>query len=150
MQFSDAITVSADLQHVWNVLDDPYAIGACVPGLEEVEVYDEGLSFGGKAHLKVGSSTLAFPARVTWVDQNAPHGGRLRAVVALAGYEIEGQGAIMLSNSADGQTTVAWEAEVVIPEKLAENALVVQMARLFATRFFQDFFACVQGRLGAV
>jgi len=150
MNFSDMVTVGASRSRVWQVLSDAQAIGPCVPGLQEVEVYDDGLSFGGKAQIKVGSSTLSFPAHVAWIEQDAPNAGSLRATAALAGYEIEGHGTITLSEDEEGRTTLAWEANVVIPEKLAANALMVQMARLFATRFFQGFFQCVQSRLESV
>ena len=150
MQFSDVVNIGAPRERVWTVLMDPYTIGPCVPGLTDVEVYDGGTSFGGQASIRMGSTALTFPTRVTWVEQNAPQGGRLLASAVLAGYEIEGRGNIVLAEGETGETALAWDAAVIMPAKLAENPIMVQMVRMFATRFIEGFFQCVQARLETV
>lgn len=150
MEFNDTVLLAASRERVWQALNDPQEIGRCIPGLDTVEIYDDGRAFGGQASIKVGSSALTFPARISWVEQDAPHGGRLRAAAVLAGYDVEGQGAVTLEENQDGETTLTWQADVVIPEELADNPLLAQMARMFATRFLQGFFQCVQARLASV
>lgn len=150
MRFADTVTVQAPREQVWETLNDPYAIGACVPGLQEVEVEEDGSSFGGKARLRVGGTSLVFPARVSWVEKDAPCGGTLRATAVLGGFAIEGNGAVALAMDGEGMTTVDWEVVVRFPEKLAKNAIMMQMARPFASRFIEAFFHCVQRRLEAV
>lgn len=150
MEFKDTVLLAAPRDRVWQTLNDPDEIGGCIPGLETVEVYDEGRAFGGQASIKVGSSALRFPARVAWIEQTAPSGGRLQASATLAGYEIEGQGAVTLDENGEGETTLSWEASVVIPDELAENPLMAQMARMFAGRFLKGFFECVEARLASV
>lgn len=150
MQFNDKVLLAASRDRVWQALNDPEEIGRCIPGLETVEIYEDGRAFGGQASIRVGSSALSFPARVTWVEKDIPHGGSLRATAVLAGYIIEGQGAVTLMERQAGETTLSWNADVVIPDTLAENPLMIQMARMFATRFFKGFFQCVQARLESV
>ena len=150
MQFSDSVSVSAEIERVWDVLNDAQSIGSCIPGLEAVEIYEEGVSFGGTARVNLGTSALSFPARITWVEQNAPHGGRLQALVKLAGFEIEGYGNVALREAESAGTDIRWDAAVHMPEKLAGNPLMVQMARMFASRFIESFFQCLLVRLSAV
>ncbi len=149
MQFSDVVMIGAPRERVWTVLVDPHAIGFCVPGLADVEIYDD-VSFGGQATLQMGSTALSFPTRVTWIEQNAPEGGCLLASAVIAGFEIEGRGNIVLAEGEAGETTLAWDATMAMPAKLSGNPIMVQMVRMFATRFIQGFFQCVQARLESV
>ncbi len=150
MQFSNRMILTAPRERVWQALVDVQVVGPCVPGMQELEVYDGGRAFGGQTRIVMGSSSLSFPARVSWVEQNEPHGGRLEAAVTIAGYEIVGAGSVSLLPAQNDSTTLSWQADVLIPEKLAENALVKQMARMFAARFIEQFFHCLQQRLGDV
>lgn len=150
MQFSDTVSLNVAPDRVWETLVDPYAIGSCLPGLQEVEVFDEGRSFGGEARIELGAASVSFPAKVTWVEQNAPQGGRLRATATLMGHEILGDGTVTLQADGAGKSTMAWQVDVTVPPVLAGNAIMMQMARTFATRFIQAFFACVQAHLSSV
>lgn len=150
MQFSDSLTVSAPIDRVWSMLIDAHSIGSCIPGLENLEIDEENASFGGIARINLGATALAFPARITWVEQIAPQGGRLRAQVKVAGYEIVGNGTVDLSSHESDGTAINWRANVIMPEQLAGNKLMVQTARMFAGRFIQSFFGCLLERLAAV
>lgn len=150
MEFNDTILVAASRERVWQALSNPEEIGPCIPGLETVEIYDEGRAFGGQASVKLGSSALTFPARVAWIEREAPNGGRLQASARLAGYDIKGEGVVTLDENGKGETTLRWQADVVVPDELAENPLMAQMARMFAGRFLKGFFECVEARLASV
>ena len=132
------------------MLDDPEAMGSCVPGMQEVEVFDGGLSFGGKARLKLGATSISFPARVSWLERTLPDGGRLRASATLMGYEIEGETAVWLKRDGGGGTIFSWQVDVAIPEQLASSAILLQVAHTLAARFVEDFFRCVKARLESV
>lgn len=150
MQLSDSAVLNAPRERVWETLIDPQAIGSCIPGLTEVEVYDDGRSFGGLASIKVGGSSLSFPARVTWVERDGPQGGRLRASAKLMGHEISGDGVVSLLSDELGKTIMDWQVDVTMPPGLAANAFVMKMAGAFATRFIQAFFQCVRAHLASV
>lgn len=147
IDFSDEVIIDAPRHRVWDLLNDSESLAGCIPGLSEVEVYDGGRAFGGKARLELGSRMLQFPARVAWVELNEPDDGRLRAWAAPAGFKIEGDGTLSVREQESGRTQLSWMVTVTIPASLAENPLIAQMARAFATRFIKGFFECVQTRL---
>jgi carbon monoxide dehydrogenase subunit G len=150
MQFSDEFMIELPRDEVWAVLRDPRALGACIPGLQDLEVSDGGNAFGGTAMLDLGATKFRVPAQVTWLEQNAPAGGRLQASATLAGYEIEGSGNVNLVERGPDRTQLSWEAQVTIPGPLADNPLMGQVARSFAARFIKSLFDCVQARLESV
>lgn len=150
MDFSDEVIIDVPRQRVWDLLNDSQSLAGCIPGLSEVEVYDGGSAFGGTAQLELGSRALRFPARVAWVERNVPDGGKLRASATLAGFQIEGDGTVSVREHDPGATRLSWMATVTIPESLADNPLLLQMARAFAARFVKGFFECVQSRLKSV
>lgn len=150
MQLSDTVILDATPDRVWATLVDAHAIGSCIPGVQEVEIYDGGRSFGGEARINLGATSLSFPARATWIEQDAPYGGRLRASVTPMGHEISAVSTMRLQANGPGKTTMAWQVDVELPPELAGNVIVMQMAKPFAQRFIRAFFECVQTRLAPV
>lgn len=148
MDFEDEVIVTASRERVWAFLQDPHAMGKCVPGIEAVDIIEPGRAFGGKARIMFGSLEVEFPARVEWMEQEEMCGGRLRALAQVAGYLIEGQGTLALADAAQSPGThVAWSASVSIPEDLARNPLTAQMGKAVAIRFIKTFFECIESRL---
>lgn len=149
MQFEDEVVVDSPREQVWTFLLDPYALGGCVPGVEEVEIFESGRAFGGIGRISFGSLEVKFPARVEWVEQDELRGGRLRALARVVGHEIEGEGTLNLTDEGAG-TRLAWSASVLLPEALTENPFTAQMGQTVAVRFIKNFFECIQTRLANV
>lgn len=148
MDFEDEVIVSASRAQVWAFLLDPHALGRCMPGIETVEIIEPGRTFGGIARIGVGSLEVKFPARIEWLEQEEMSGGRLRALVHVAGYEIEGLGTLALADAVEMPGThVAWSARVSLPEAFTQNPLTAQMGKAVVVRFIEDFFECIESRL---
>lgn len=146
MQFEDEVVIGSPREQVWAFLLDPYALGGCVPGLEEVKIFEPGRAFGGTARIAFGSLVVKFPARVEWLEQDELRGGRLRVLAQVAGHPLEGQGALELADESEG-TRLAWSARVTLPEALTENPFTAQMAQTVAVRFIKNFFECIKTSL---
>lgn len=150
MEFQDTVVLAAPRSAVWEFLLDPYELGECLPGLEKVEVFEQDRVFGGTATLNVAGSNVQFPARVEWVERDNRRGGRLRALIEVAGHPIEGDGVIKLEDTAEGGTELFWKAGVVVPPAFSSNPMLLQIAQGVASQFIKAFFRCVQAKLEKV
>lgn len=152
MQLGDSFVVAAPPATVWALLLDATTIATCVPGIvpESLEIVEPQRVFTGTAQLQLGSSALHFPTRIEWLEQVPPRRGRLRAEATVAGYELAGNGTIVLEEGADGATRFSWTVEMVVPPEFVDNPMATQMATLFAKRFIKAFFTCLRARLEVV
>jgi hypothetical protein len=151
VHFEDEVVVAASREQVWAFLQDPHALGRCMPGLETVEVIEPGRAFGGQARIAFGTLEVEFPAQVEWLEREEMSKGRLRALADVAGHQFEGQGTLELVDAAEAPgTRVTWSASVTMPDALAENPLAAQMGKAVALRFIKGFFECIESRLKTV
>ena len=150
MEFQDTVVLAAPRAAVWEFLLDPYAVGACLPGLEKVEIYEPDRVFGGTATLNFGGASVQLPARVEWVEREAMRSGRLRAVTKIGEQRVEGEGVIELEDTAEGGTQLFWTAGVVVPEAVSNNPVLLQMAEGMSAHFIKAFFNCIRAKLEEV
>jgi carbon monoxide dehydrogenase subunit G len=149
MQFANTVVVGAPRERVWAFLLDVHTLSQCVPGLQRMEVLEAGRAFGGIASLDLGPSTVNFPARVEWVEQEALRRGRLRALARFSQYLVEGEGTLELADDPGG-TRLSWHIGVVLPQELGDNQMMRRLVRTFTARFLKEFFECVLHGLEAV
>ncbi len=149
MEIDSGLTVAAPRRQVWAFLADSELLSGCVHGLEAVEIGEDGLSFAGPATINLGSQALRFPASVTWLEQQPPEGGRLRACALIGGHEFAGQGTIRLDDVEEG-TEVRWHLDIALPPALQENRLLIQLVQNVAGAVVDRVFGCVQARLKEV
>jgi carbon monoxide dehydrogenase subunit G len=111
LKVSGERTFAAPREVVWNVLNDPTAMAATIPGVESFDVKDEQ---HWKANVKIplGLGTLGMTLNMEKIEQREPELARL----AIKG---EGVGAMMnmttafaLSEDGGGGTKMNWEADV--------------------------------------
>jgi carbon monoxide dehydrogenase subunit G len=62
MTMSGEVQLAADRESVWQKLNDPAVLKACIPGCEELERTEDG-GFRATAKIKVGRSRRASKAR---------------------------------------------------------------------------------------
>ena len=145
MDMSGRIALNAPKQRVWEALNDPDVLKACIPGCESLErTLDDG--FAAVAVLKVGPIKARFQGKVRLLD-----------VVAPTSYTIagEGQGGIagfaagsakVVIEEIDPQTTeLSYYTEARVGGKIAQLGarLIDSTAKKLAAQFFEQFGAQV-------
>ena len=71
MQLSDSFTVKASLEEVWQFMFDVERMGACVPGVESIEMLDD-KTYRGVLKIRVGPISASFAGKVTLTEVEAP------------------------------------------------------------------------------
>ena len=94
MTMTGEVQLAAPRQAVWDKLNDPEVLKACIPGCEELEKTDEG-GFRATAKMKVGPVSARFKGKVTLSDLDPPNG-----------YKISGEGEGGVAGFAKGGATV--------------------------------------------
>ena len=64
IEVNEQIEVASTPQIVWDLLSDPHAVVACVPGAQLGDEHDDG-SFDASVTIKFGPAKVAFHARVS-------------------------------------------------------------------------------------
>ena len=167
MTMNGEVQLAAPREVVWEKLNDPEVLKACIPGCEELEkTEDEG--FRAVAKIKIGPVSARFKGRVTLSDLDPPNGYRISgqgnggvagfakggAVVRLADAEgggtnlsyAKGSAAVGLADK-DGGTLLSYNVEAQIGGKLAQlgQRLINGSAKKLADEFFSKFTGVVQG-----
>lgn len=72
MRIEKIVDLAAPIQRAWDVLLDPAAVGASVPGVESVEAVDP-THFVVTVAVKIGVIRARFKVRVTVTETRPPH-----------------------------------------------------------------------------
>src|ERR1700689_779070 len=130
MTMNGEYQLPAPQQDVWQKLNDPAVLKACIPGCEELtKTGDTG--FQAVATVKIGPVKAKFKGSVTLSDIDPPNG-----------YKISGQGDGGGAGFAKGGgTLLTYDVEAQIGGKLAQlgQRLVNGAAKKVADDFFQNF-----------
>ncbi len=129
---------------VWQKLNDPATLKACIPGCEQFDKLSD-TEFQAIATAKIGPVKARFKGKVTLSDLDPPNS-----------YKISGQGdggvagfarggATVTLAPRDGGTLLSYTVEAQIGGKLAQigQRLVNGAAKKLADDFFQKFAATV-------
>src|SRR6201982_709616 len=76
MTMTGEVQLAAPRQAVWDKLNDPEVLKACIPGCEELEKTDEH-GFRAVAKMKVGQVSARLKGKVTLSDLDPPNGYRI-------------------------------------------------------------------------
>jgi len=136
--------IPAPRQLVWERLNDPETLKACIPGCEQLDKLSD-TEMQAIATVKIGPVKAKFKGRVTLSDLDPPHG-----------YKISGQGdggvagfakggATVKLTPKDGGTLLSYDVDAQIGGKLAQlgQRLVNGAAKKVADDFFASFAAAV-------
>lgn len=138
MAMTGAIQLPAPRDRVWEKLNDPEVLKACIPGCEELEkTNDQG--FRAVAKMKVGPVSARFRGNVTLSDLDPPHGYRIsgEGEGGVAGFA-KGGVKVDLADR-DGGTLLSYQVDAQIGGKLAQ--LGQRLINGTAKRMADDFFA---------
>jgi carbon monoxide dehydrogenase subunit G len=147
MEMHATRTIAADRMAVWQALNDPEVLKACIPGCEELTGSPEE-GFSAVVKQKVGPVKATFKGEVTLSD-----------VVEGERYTISGEGKggvagfakggaqVKLSDAEGGGTDLHYDVEAKVGGKLAQlgSRLVDSFAQKMADQFFERFQAHVEG-----
>ncbi|WP_067562315.1 CoxG family protein [Halofilum ochraceum] len=131
---------------VWEALNDPDVLKACIPGCESFERVDDG-AYEAAVKAKVGPVNARFKGNVTLTDLNPPtsYSMSFKGQGGQAGF-VKGSADVTLTET-DGGCTVGYTAKAQLGGKLAQlgSRLVDGAARKTANEFFDNFVEYMGG-----
>lgn len=140
MELKDEIRISASRDVVYQALNDPEVLKACIPGCEELQQHTpEHLE--AKVVLKVGPVKAKFAGEVYLDTSNAPDGFSLtgEGKGGAAGFA---KGGAEVTLVADGEETIlSYEAKAEVGGKIAQlgSRLIQGTAKKLSAKFFAQF-----------
>lgn len=143
MELQGSRTIAADRQTVWERLNDPETLKACVPGCEELAGSPEE-GFEAVVKQKVGPVKATFKGAVRIENANPPESYRLvgEGKGGVAGFA-KGSAQVALSDAEGGGTNLHYDVDAKVGGKLAQlgSRLVDSFAQKMADQFFERFQA---------
>jgi uncharacterized protein len=140
MTMSGEYQLAAPQDAVWQKLNDPAVLKACIPGCEQLDKTSD-TSFEAVATVKIGPVKARFNGKVTLSDLDPPNGYKISGSGegGVAGFAKGG--AVVKLSPKDGGTLLAYEVEAQIGGKLAQlgQRLVNGAAKKIADDFFEKF-----------
>ncbi|WP_102108787.1 CoxG family protein [Oceaniglobus roseus] len=140
MELSGNRIIKADRQTVWQHLNDPETLKACIPGCEELTGSPEE-GFEATVKQKIGPVKATFRGVVQLVNVNAPESYRIEGEGkgGVAGFA-KGGANVALAEVEEG-TELSYVADVAVGGKLAQlgNRLIDGVARRLSDEFFTRF-----------
>jgi hypothetical protein len=140
MELNDKIFIAAPMAQVYEALNDPEVLKACIPGCEEL-IKHSNTELEAKVVLKVGPVKAKFTGNVTLDQSGAPDQFSLtgKGNGGAAGFA-RGGADVTLTEHDDG-TMLTYTAKAEIGGKLAQlgSRLIVGTAKKLASKFFVKF-----------
>ena len=146
MELIGSRIINADRATVWEGLNDPDVLKACIPGCSEM-IRDEEGDFTAIVTQKVGPVKATFKGAIT-----------LTEIVPQESYTITGEGkggaagfakggARVSLADVEGGTELSYEVEARVGGKLAQigSRLVDGFAKKMADKFFENFQTALEG-----
>ena len=143
MEMTNTRVVPAPIDAVWQALNDPAALKACIPGCESLERIgvDE---WRATMAARVGPVSAKFSGKMRMTDSTPPTGYTLKfeGQGGAAGFA-NGEAKVTLIPAAGNQTTLTYVAKAQVGGKLAQigSRLIDGAAAKLADEFFEKFSA---------
>jgi carbon monoxide dehydrogenase subunit G len=145
MTMTGEVQLPASREVVWDKLNDPAVLKACIPGCEELTKSGDN-QFEAVAKMKVGPVSARFKGKVTLTDLDPPNGYRIsgEGEGGVAGFA-KGGATVALAEQ-EGGTLLTYNVEAQIGGKLAQlgQRLVNGAAKKLADEFFAKFAEAVK------
>ena len=140
MQLTGSRTIHASRHSVWDALNDPELLGACITGCESIERTEEN-QFLATVSAKVGPVKAKFTGVVTLSDLDPPNGYKItgEGKGGAAGF-VRG-GAEVRLEEVEGGTELHYTVDAQVGGKLAQigSRLIGSVAKKNADEFFDVF-----------
>jgi hypothetical protein len=151
MKMTGEVALPADRKTVWDKLNDPAVLKACIPGCQSLEATPEG-GFAAVAKIKVGPVSATFKGAVTLSDLDPPNSYKISGSGegGVAGFA-KGGAVVKLTDISAGGTLLSYDVEANIGGKLAQlgGRLIDGVSKKMADQFFTTFAKAVSGELPA-
>ena len=140
MDMSGEYVIAANREKVWEALNDPDILRACIPGCESLEMTSP-TEMTATVVAKVGPVKAKFTGAVELQNINAPEGYTIagEGKGGIAGFA-KGGADVKLEEVADG-TRLTYVANAQVGGKLAQigSRLIDSTAKKMANQFFKNF-----------
>jgi carbon monoxide dehydrogenase subunit G len=139
MQMSNTRVVPAPRERVWQALNDPETLKACIPGCESFERTGDN-AYRATVAAKVGPVSARFAGRLELADIDPPAGYTLKfeGQGGAAGFA-NGQANVSLASAPSDQTALTYAVKAQVGGKLAQiGSRLIDAA---AAKLADDFFA---------
>lgn len=138
MELDKQLSVPAPPERVWALLLDPQVMGACVPGLQSIEVLSD-TEYLAQMQVKLAFITAKFKIRTTVVEQRPPHYLRSEGVGedASVASSFKQVSEITLTATEAGHTAVRMTIRVDLLGRLGTFGLAVMKTK--ADRLWDEF-----------
>lgn len=149
MDIEKNLVLAAPAQRLWTLLLDPSVMGACVPGMQSIEVISE-TEYLSSIHVKLAFVGARFRVRTTIVEQREPHYLRSESVGedASIASSLKQASEIFLTEQPDGQTELRMKIHVDVLGRLGTFGLNAMKTK--ADRMWEEFAQKLVGRLAPV
>ena len=142
MEQQGEYTIGATQQAVWEALNDPDILGACIPGCVSIDRISE-TEFNAKVKAKIGPVSATFDTSINLTNIDAPHRYTIEGAAkgGAAGFG-KGSAQVELSDI-ENSTLLTYAVKASVGGKLAQigSRLVDGAARKMADEFFAAFSA---------
>ena len=139
--------IAAAREKVWEALNDPEVLQACIAGAESVEKVSD-TEFTAVVTAKVGPVKAKFKGKVELSDIDPPNGYTIsgEGQGGVAGFA-KGSSQVFLEDGPDGGTLLRYDAKAELGGKLAQigSRLVDAAAKKMADDFFTAFTEHLSG-----
>ena len=144
MDMSGERLIEAPRAKVWEALNDPEILKACIPGCETIEKLSE-TEMKATAAVKLGPIAARFAGKVLLSDLDPPNGYTIsgEGQGGVAGFAKGGAKVALLD--AAGATRLTYEVKAQVGGKMAQLGarLIDSTAKQYAETFFTKFSALV-------
>jgi carbon monoxide dehydrogenase subunit G len=141
MTMKGEVSLPAARQTVWEKLNDPEVLKACIPGCQTLERTENG-GFSAVVKLKVGPVSATFKGNVELTDLDPPNGYRIQGQGegGIAGFA-KGGAQVTLTDAEGGGTLLSYDVEANVGGKIAQLGarLIDGVAKKNADQFFATF-----------
>jgi carbon monoxide dehydrogenase subunit G len=149
MEMTGEYRIEAPRERVWQMLNDPEVLKACIPGCEELNKTADD-AFEAKVRAKVGPVNAKFGGAVTLSDINPPESYTISGEGKGGAAGFAKGGAKVRLEDDGGATLLKYEVEAKVGGKMAQlgSRLINSTAKKMADDFFKSFAERAAGGAG--